>query len=285
MIRGWIPPRQSKGQRSDDPEAAPGNSPPPGLATTMRMAARPSSCLQRTPAAPFVLSAAISISTTPAGHALRRRTSAARDFSRGCSGSRYHRGMHWQVAAFISRRWCVPEALIEVDVQPMPGGLESAIVRARIALGESQPSIPSTLVVKELRTGCEREADIYELLWRHLNPPPAVRMFGRDTSEHATYLYLGDAEPFSSWPGPTLQRPSWCVVSLRASTTVRVCRRRVSHGTTRQRSLAPPRKRSISRPPCGMAAADDTGIGLATCDVWLRYYPRFDHASCRVQPR
>jgi hypothetical protein len=104
------------------------------------------------------------------------------------------------VAAFISRRWCVPEALIEMDVQPMPGGLESAVVRARITPGESQPSIPSTLVVKELRTGCEREADIYELLWRHLNSPPAVRVFGRDTSEHATYLYLEDAEPFSSWP-------------------------------------------------------------------------------------
>ena len=50
-----------KGQRADDLRTEPANSYPPGLATTMRMAARPSSCLQRKPAAPFDLSTSISI--------------------------------------------------------------------------------------------------------------------------------------------------------------------------------------------------------------------------------
>ena len=53
--------RHMKGQRADDLQTEPANSHPPGLATTMRMAARPSSCLQRKPAAPFDLSAAFSI--------------------------------------------------------------------------------------------------------------------------------------------------------------------------------------------------------------------------------
>jgi len=39
---GWIASRHVKGQRADDPRAEPANSHPPGLATTMRMAARPS---------------------------------------------------------------------------------------------------------------------------------------------------------------------------------------------------------------------------------------------------
>ena len=60
-LRVGIPPRHVKGQRADDPRTEPANSHPPGLVTTMRMAARPSSCLQRTPAAPFDLSAASSI--------------------------------------------------------------------------------------------------------------------------------------------------------------------------------------------------------------------------------
>ncbi|MQA31639.1 MAG: hypothetical protein GEU82_17690 [Luteitalea sp.] len=42
-----------KGRHAEDPRTEPGNSHPPGLATTTRMAARRSRCLQRTPAAPF----------------------------------------------------------------------------------------------------------------------------------------------------------------------------------------------------------------------------------------
>ena len=65
MTTGGIASRHVKGQRADDPQTEPANSPPPGLATTMRMAARPSSCLQRTPAAPFDLLASISICGRP----------------------------------------------------------------------------------------------------------------------------------------------------------------------------------------------------------------------------
>lgn len=60
-MTGGIASRHVKGQSADDPPAEPANSNPPGLATTMRMAARPSSCLQRKHAAPFDLSAESSI--------------------------------------------------------------------------------------------------------------------------------------------------------------------------------------------------------------------------------
>ena len=42
------------GQRADDPQTELANSHPPGLATTMRMAARPSRCLQRMPLHPSI---------------------------------------------------------------------------------------------------------------------------------------------------------------------------------------------------------------------------------------
>ena len=52
---GGMASRHLKGQPLDDPRTEPANSHPPGLVTTMRMAARPSSYLQRTSAAPFDL--------------------------------------------------------------------------------------------------------------------------------------------------------------------------------------------------------------------------------------
>ncbi len=104
------------------------------------------------------------------------------------------------MVAFISRRWCVAEDAIRVDVQPLHGGLESAVARARVTHRGSHGSIPSRLVVKELRSGLEREADTYELLWRYVKHPPAVRLLGCDIATHATYLYLEDAQPISAWP-------------------------------------------------------------------------------------
>jgi hypothetical protein len=74
---GGIGSRHVKGQRADDPQAEPANSPPPGLATTVRMAARPSSCLQRRPAAPFDLSAAFSIRVR-AAHSIHFAASSQR---------------------------------------------------------------------------------------------------------------------------------------------------------------------------------------------------------------
>jgi hypothetical protein len=38
-----------------------------------------------------------------------------------------------QVAAFLARRWCVPESSLDVELKPLDGGLESMVARARIA--------------------------------------------------------------------------------------------------------------------------------------------------------
>jgi aminoglycoside phosphotransferase (APT) family kinase protein len=106
--------------------------------------------------------------------------------------------MDSRVKAFVARQWGVPEDSITVQVEPLQGGLESLVARARITHADRRP-IPG-LVVKELQSGFEREAGIYEVLWRHLEPPPAVRVLGSDVTAHATYLYMEDAESISSWP-------------------------------------------------------------------------------------
>ena len=80
-----------------------------------------------------------------------------------------------------------------MDVQPLPGGLESAVARARISRPDGHAAIPPQLVIKQLPAGFEREADVYELLWRHLDCPPAVRLLGREIDAKTTYLYLEDA--------------------------------------------------------------------------------------------
>ena len=105
-----------------------------------------------------------------------------------------------RVAAFISRRWCVPPGVLRVDVQPLHGGLESKVARAQVSGSEGHSSIPPQLVIKQLPAGFEREAEVYEVLWRHLDRPPVVRMFGREVSARTTYLYLEDAQSSVSWP-------------------------------------------------------------------------------------
>jgi aminoglycoside phosphotransferase (APT) family kinase protein len=108
--------------------------------------------------------------------------------------------MHAQVAAFVSRRWRVPRHRLRVDMRPLQGGLESVVTRAHLSGEGRGASMPSELVVKELRAGLEREAAVYELLWRHLEQPPAVRLLGRETRGDATFLYLENAPSSSSWP-------------------------------------------------------------------------------------
>jgi aminoglycoside phosphotransferase (APT) family kinase protein len=108
--------------------------------------------------------------------------------------------MDSRVKSFVARQWCVPEASIGVKVQPLPGGLESSVGRARITHRDRRRLVPRRLVVKKLQSGFEREAGIYEVLWRHVNHPPAVRVLGSEVTEHATYLYLEDAKSISSWP-------------------------------------------------------------------------------------
>lgn len=105
-----------------------------------------------------------------------------------------------QVAAFISRRWCVPVDALRVDLQPLDGGLESHVARAQVSGAEGDSLVPPQFVVKELPAGFEREVEVYEALWRHLDSPPAVRMFGREIAARKTYLYLEDAQSSYSWP-------------------------------------------------------------------------------------
>jgi hypothetical protein len=105
-----------------------------------------------------------------------------------------------QVAAFVARRWRIPAERLRVEVQPLGGGLESTVARARISQSGGHGPIPPRLVVKHVAAGFEREADVYDLLWRHLDRPPAVRLLGREDSAGATFLFLEDAESSESWP-------------------------------------------------------------------------------------
>jgi aminoglycoside phosphotransferase len=104
------------------------------------------------------------------------------------------------VAAFIARRWCVPSDTFRVDVRPMRGGLESTVARARISMAKRARSIPSCLVVKQLPVGGEREADVYDALWRQCGRPPAARVLGVDVTAEGTYLYLENVHSSGSWP-------------------------------------------------------------------------------------
>ena len=111
-----------------------------------------------------------------------------------------------QVTAFVSRQWRVPREQLRVDIQPVHGGLESEVSRVRILQPDGHSAIPLQLVVKHLRRGFEREADVYDLLWRHIDGPPAVRLLGREVAAGATYLYLEDVQPHASWPWADSQR-------------------------------------------------------------------------------
>ena len=103
-------------------------------------------------------------------------------------------------AAFISHRWSVPCEAFHLDVQPLPGGLESSVALARITPRAIDLAVPARLVIKRLPAGAEREADVYDILWRHYPSPPVVRVLGRDAFPDTTYLYLEEAERESSWP-------------------------------------------------------------------------------------
>jgi aminoglycoside phosphotransferase (APT) family kinase protein len=104
------------------------------------------------------------------------------------------------VTAFLARRWCVPESSLHLEVQPLKGGLESVVSRARVDKAQVASRVPRDLVVKQVSSPFAREADVYDALWSHLERPPAVEMFGREVHGDATYLYLEYAESFSSWP-------------------------------------------------------------------------------------
>jgi aminoglycoside phosphotransferase (APT) family kinase protein len=109
-----------------------------------------------------------------------------------------------QVAAFISRRWCLPLETLRVEVERIQGGLESTVARVRVAGADG--TTPLRFVIKQLPAGFEREAEVYELLWRHFDRPPAVRLLGRETALQGTYLYLEEAQAAAAWPWADIRR-------------------------------------------------------------------------------
>ena len=114
-----------------------------------------------------------------------------------------------QLRAFLARQWCVPESSLTVEMQPLYGGLESLVARARITPAQLGSRVPPDLVVKQLSGPLDREADVYEALWNHLERPPAVQMFGRDVCGDATYLYLEHAPSFLAWPWSDTALAAW----------------------------------------------------------------------------
>jgi aminoglycoside phosphotransferase (APT) family kinase protein len=104
------------------------------------------------------------------------------------------------VTSFLSRRWRTPERTFRLTLEPIHGGLESTVARARISTRRQGDPIPSRLVVKRLPVGGEREAEVYDLLWRHVHRPPTARIFGRDVVSDRTYLYLEDVRASVAWP-------------------------------------------------------------------------------------
>jgi aminoglycoside phosphotransferase (APT) family kinase protein len=104
------------------------------------------------------------------------------------------------VAAFVSKRWRAPAGTFRLRIEPVQGGLESAVSRARIANADRRRPIPPALVIKQLPHGGEREAEICELLWERLRRPPMAQVFGRDRVAGRTWLYLEDVPAHSRWP-------------------------------------------------------------------------------------
>jgi aminoglycoside phosphotransferase (APT) family kinase protein len=108
--------------------------------------------------------------------------------------------MHSRVAAFIARRWPAAADGLRVEVQTLDGGLESAVSLATITADVPHPDVPERIVVKELRPGCAREADVYDVLGTHLAQSLSARMLGVDSVGETRYLYLEAVSPASPWP-------------------------------------------------------------------------------------
>lgn len=92
----------------------------------------------------------------------------------------------------------MPDAEVSLRLQPLSGGLESPVALVAMAAG-GRADVP-LLVVKHLKPHMGREADVYELLWKHLPHPPAPRLFGMEQEGDAHYLYLEPIAGCSTWP-------------------------------------------------------------------------------------
>lgn len=108
--------------------------------------------------------------------------------------------MQSHVVAFIARRWGVPREQLRVYLEPVRGGLESVVTRAHVVERAGESRVPPRMMIKVLRPGFEREAHIYDWVWRHLDKPPAVRTLGTHATGGGTYLFLEEVQPESPWP-------------------------------------------------------------------------------------
>jgi hypothetical protein len=101
------------------------------------------------------------------------------------------------VADFAARRWTIPPDETAVDLEPLTGGLESAV--ARVSVRRAAASAPVARFVKQLGAW-RREADVYEALWRHVARPPAPRLLGVSRQRATDLLYLEDVSSIAAWP-------------------------------------------------------------------------------------
>jgi aminoglycoside phosphotransferase len=104
------------------------------------------------------------------------------------------------VEAFVCRRWAVPRNRLRLVMQPVGGGLESVVARISISATFPRAGLPDRLIVKRLPASARREADVYGLLWTHVEQPPTVRVLGVQTSGDTRLLYLEDVQPRTTWP-------------------------------------------------------------------------------------
>ena len=104
------------------------------------------------------------------------------------------------VAEFVSQRWSMPREAFSVRVEPLRGGLESAVVRATMTRRPADAPVPGRFVVKRLTGDARREAEIYDLLWQQRPAPPAPRVLGVQDFGEMAYLYLEDVTSRQAWP-------------------------------------------------------------------------------------
>lgn len=108
--------------------------------------------------------------------------------------------MKERVIDFVARRYAMPAQTVQVNLQRLGGGLESNVSLASVTGTRSVQGVPRRLVVKELRGGLRREADVYRRLWERLAQPPAARPLGVEAAGDADYLYLENVRASSAWP-------------------------------------------------------------------------------------
>jgi aminoglycoside phosphotransferase (APT) family kinase protein len=108
--------------------------------------------------------------------------------------------MKGEIARFFAEQWSIPRHLLDVQVEPVYGGLESRVTRATVTVHAPHGGVPQQFVVKQMPPSGRREADIYRTLWAYLARPPAARMVGEQSFGGHAYLYLEDVPAMALWP-------------------------------------------------------------------------------------